>query len=98
MPHETHTVPKIVDPKITVGNIITAATIFVAGIAGWVSFANGIESNTRDISSINIRVDRIESNIGVLIQELNRERIDQTRILTELQTDVRYIKGAIDRN
>ena len=84
--------PSVVDPKITVGNIITAATIAGALVVGWVNFGASIETNAKDIAGVAARVDRIESNFTTLLNDLNQERVDQTRILTELQTDIKYIK------
>lgn len=84
--------PSVVDPKITVGNIITAATIAAALVVGWVNFGASIETNARDIAGVAVRVERIENNFTTLLNNLNLERVDQTRILTELQTDIKYIK------
>lgn len=81
-----------IDRKVSVGNLLTIGTIVVGGVMAWASMGHGLETNARDISQVSARVTRLETNLETLINTLNADRVSQTRLLTELQTDVRYIK------
>jgi hypothetical protein len=80
------------DRKISVGNIWTIAVVGVGLVAGWVQFGNNIEGNAKDIRLVEMRVSALESNLQQLLRELGAERVAQTRILTEIQSDLKYIK------
>lgn len=80
------------DRKISIGNIWTIAVVGVGLVAGWVQFGNNIESNAKDIRLVEMRVTALESNLQQLLRELGAERVAQTRILTEIQSDLKYIK------
>jgi len=81
-----------VDKKISVGNIWTIGVVAVGLVAGWVQFGNNIETNAKDIRLVEMRVSAIESNFQSLLRELGTERVEQTKILTEIQSDIKYIK------
>jgi hypothetical protein len=80
------------DRKISIGNIWTIGVVGVGLVAGWVQFGNNIESNAKDIRLVEIRVTALESNLQALLKEIGAERVTQTRILTEIQSDLKYIK------
>lgn len=80
------------DRKISVGNLWTIGVVVVGVVAGWVQFGNNLESNAKDLRLVEIRVTALESNFQALLRELGDERIIQTRILTEIQSDLKYIK------
>lgn len=81
-----------VDKKISVGNIWTIGVVAVGLVAGWVQFGNNIETNAKDIRLVEVRVTALENNFQALLRELGTERVEQTKILTEIQSDIRYIK------
>lgn len=81
-----------VDKKISVGNIWTIGVVAVGLVAGWVQFGNNIETNAKDIRLVEMRVSALESNFQALLRELGTERVEQTKILTEIQSDIKYIK------
>lgn len=81
-----------VDRKISVGNLWTIGVVAVGLVAGWVQFGNNIESNAKDLRLVEVRITALESNLQQLLRELGEERVTQTRILTEIQSDLKYIK------
>lgn len=80
------------DRKFSVGNLWTIGVVGVGLVAGWVQFGNNIESNAKDIRLVEIRVSALESNLQALLKEIGAERVIQTRILTEIQSDLKHIK------
>jgi len=42
-------------------------------------------------------VTALESNFNTLLRDLGAERVAQTRVLTEVQTDLRYLRQAVDQ-
>lgn len=81
-----------IDRKVSVGNIWTIGVVVVGIVAGWVQFGNNIEGNAKDIRMVEVRVSNLEHNFQALLRELGAERVTQTRILTEMQSDLKYIK------
>ena len=85
------------DRKFSIGNVVTIGTIIVGGIMAWTQVAGGTVSNAREIMTVQARVSIIENNYQALLRDLNVERVEQTRILTELQTDLRYVRESLKR-
>lgn len=80
------------DRKVSIGNLWTIGVVAVGLIYGWAQFGNDINANARDLRSVEQRVTILENNFQGLLRELATERVTMTRILTEIQTDIRYIK------
>lgn len=80
------------DRKVSIGNLWTIGAVGVGLVAGWVNFGASIETNARDLRSVEQRITILENNFQGLLRELATERVTMTRILTEIQTDIRYIK------
>lgn len=81
-----------IDRKVSLGNLWTIGVVVVGGVASWVGFGHNIETNAKDIRLVEVRVTALESNFQSLLRELGIERVEQTKILTEIQADIRYIK------
>lgn len=80
------------DRKVSIGNLWTIGVVAVGLIYGWAQFGNDIHANARDLRSVEQRITILENNFQGLLRELATERVTMTRILTEIQTDIRYIK------
>lgn len=80
------------DRKISIGNLWTIGVVVVGLVYGWAQFGNDINANARDLRSVEQRITVLENNFQGLLRELATERVTMTRILTEIQTDIRYIK------
>ncbi len=84
------------DPQVSLGSLITTMTL-VAGIAlGWQSLAASVAVNQQDIA----RVAAATANNAQRLDSLNKEELDRrvqlTKMLAELQTDLRYLRAAVD--
>lgn len=85
------------DRKFSLGNLVTIGTVIVGLTTGYVTLVSGTERNTRDISTLDARVSNLESNFRDLLRQLGDKEIVQTRVLTEMQTDLGYIKEAVNK-
>lgn len=85
------------DRKFSVGNIWTIGVVLAGLVAGWAQFGNNIETNARDIKAVEARVTSMENNFRALLDQLSAKEVVQTRILTELQTDMKYVRGALGK-
>jgi len=90
------TSPKWLNPQVSVGNLLSVATLIIGLTIGWQTIVGVTQTNARDISSVTKRVDAMELNLATIVREFNADRLDTTRLLTELQADMRYTRQAVD--
>jgi hypothetical protein len=84
------------DPKFSIGNIVTIGLLIASLVAGWFNLTGSVSSNAREIITVSDRVTTLETNLNALIKEINGERLTQTRLLTQLQTDMSYTRAAVE--
>jgi hypothetical protein len=84
------------DPKFSIGNVVTVALLLVSLVGGWFNLTNGVGTNAKEILSVSQRVTVLESSLSDLIRQLGQDKVDQTRILTQLQTDMSYTRAAVE--
>ena len=85
------------DDRLSLGNVITIGTLLVGLVVGWTQLGQGIDVNATGIRKVEVRVTALESNFNTLLRDLGAERVAQTRVLTEVQTDLRYLRQAVDQ-
>lgn len=85
------------DDKLSLGNVITIGTVLVGLVVGWTQFGHGINVNATGLVKVEARVSALETNFNTLMRELSSERVAQTRVLTELQSDLKYLRQAVDQ-
>ena len=89
--------PEWIDLKISLGNILTIGSVIIGLTIGWQTLAAGVQSNTNDIQKLDTRVNDQGDRLDTLMTELQTNRINETALLTELRTDMRYLREAIDQ-
>lgn len=80
------------DRKFSIGNVWTIGVVLVGLVAGWVQFGSDIQAGAKDTAALTARVTNLENNFHSLLKQLGDERVTQTRILTEIQSDLKYLK------
>lgn len=80
------------DRKFSIGNVWTIGVVLVGIVVGWTTFGNDIQTNAKDTVALTARVTNLENNFHALLKQLGDERVTQTRILTEIQSDLKYLK------
>lgn len=91
------TKPDWIDFKISVGNILTIGSVVIGLTIGWQTLASGVQTNASDILKLDARVSKQDERLERLIVELQAYRLSETTLLTELRTDMRYLREAIDQ-
>jgi uncharacterized phage infection (PIP) family protein YhgE len=91
------TKPEWIDFKISLGNILTIGSVVIGLTIGWQTLAAGVQTNASDILKLDARVNKQDDRIERLIVELQAYRLSETSLLTELRTDMRYLREAIDQ-
>jgi hypothetical protein len=86
--------PDWIDVKISLGNILTIASVIVGLTTGWMTLASGVQQNSADILKID---GRVSAQADRTITELQAYRLSETTLLTELRTDMRYLREAVDQ-
>lgn len=89
--------PDWIDFKISIGNILTIGSVVVGLSIGWQTMASGVQTNASDILKLDARVTTQGDKLERLIVELQAYRLSETTLLTELRTDMRYLREAIDQ-
>ena len=91
------TKPDWIDFKISLGNILTIGSVIIGLTIGWQTLAAGVQSNSNDILKLDGRVSAQADRLDRTITELQAYRLSETTLLTELRTDMRYLREAIDQ-
>ena len=89
--------PEWIDLKISLGNILTIGSVVIGLTIGWQTLASGVQTNAADIQKLDTRVNDQGDRLDTLMTELQTNRINETALLTELRTDMRYLREAIDQ-
>lgn len=89
--------PDWIDFKISIGNILTIGSVVVGLSIGWQTLASGVQTNASDILKLDARVTAQGDKLERLFGELQAYRLSETTLLTELRTDMRYLREAIDQ-
>jgi len=83
--------------KISLGNILTIGSVIIGLTIGWQTLSSGVQTNANDIQKLDTRVNDQGDRLDTLMTELQTNRINETALLTELRTDMRYLREAIDQ-
>jgi uncharacterized phage infection (PIP) family protein YhgE len=89
--------PEWIDLKISIGNILTIGSVIIGLTIGWQTLASGVQTNATDIQKLDTRVNDQNGRLDKLMSELQTNRVNETALLTELRTDMRYLREAIDQ-
>lgn len=84
------------DPKFSIGNVVTVALLIISLVGGWFTLTGNVTTNAREIVNVSSRVSELEKSVAALVRDLQSDKLDQTRILTQLQTDMSYTRAAVE--
>lgn len=82
--------------EISLGNMISVGTILVAVSIAWANIDGRVMTQGRDDILFDRRVTAVELQLGNLARELSADRLTSTRLLTEVQSDVKYLRTTVD--
>ena len=75
---------------ISLGNILTIATVIVGLSAGWTQIK-------ADQANIQRDQQRVEQSLTARLTALEQERVQNVQLFTEMRTDMRYMRQALER-
>ena len=75
---------------VSLGNILTIATVIVGLSAGWTQIK-------ADQASIQKDQQRVEVALTARLAALEQERVQNVQSLTEMRADIRYMRQALER-
>lgn len=84
-------------PEISLGHVITVAVTLVSLATAWQSLSSRVEAHTTEIVSIKSRLDKHDKDLAETKDVAAQDRLEQTKILTELRTDLRYLRQMIEK-
>lgn len=84
------------DPKFSIGNVVTVGLLIISLVGGWFTLTGNVTTNAREIVNVSSRVTELEKSVAALVRDLQSDKLDQTRILTQLQTDMSYTRAAVE--
>jgi hypothetical protein len=90
------TMPKWFEPKITLGAVLQIGVILATVITAWNTIVSDVRTNAGEISRLDTRVTAQEVKLERLLGDIQMDRLAQTSLLTEMRTDVRYLRAAVD--
>jgi len=75
---------------VSLGNILTIATLIVGLSAGWTQLKADQANIQRDQL-------RLEQAMQTRLQALEQERVANVQLLAEMRTDIRYMRQTLER-
>ena len=75
---------------ISLGNILTIATVIVGLSAGWTQIK-------ADQANIQRDQQRVEQSLTARLTALEQERVQNVQLFTEMRTDMRYMRQTLER-
>ncbi|NBN64119.1 hypothetical protein [Pannonibacter tanglangensis] len=75
---------------ISLGNLLTIATVVVGLSAGWTQLK-------ADQATIQRDQQRVEAALTARLAALEQERVQNVQSLTEMRADIRYMRQALER-
>lgn len=77
-------------PQISVGNLLSIATVIVGLAMGWQALSSSVAEMERKVTKIEIEADKLRDHVTA--NELTTQKT-----LTEIQTDMHYVRQALDQ-
>lgn len=84
------------DKRLSLGNLLTIGAVLFAMAGAWFTMGEVQRAQSRELTSLDNRVSILEQSLQDVMQQISNERLNQTRILTEMQADVRYLRTSLD--
>lgn len=77
------------NPQISVGNLLSIATVIVGIAMGWQAISSTVDNITTRVLKLELEAEKIQDK--VTLNELTTQKA-----LTEIQTDMRYVRQSLD--
>lgn len=84
------------NPEISVTSLITILTLVVSVVGGWTLLSASVNASAARIDTLERKFEEAATTALAQREAAVAAQLDLTRTLTELQTDVRYLREAVD--
>lgn len=87
------------EPKITLGNVLTILSILITVFGATLAFGGvlkQVEETTSAVSTITVRLNAKDAADAALLAALNQDRIAMAGRLSEMATDIRYLRRSAE--
>lgn len=89
------------EPKpggITLGNALTMASMVIGVVLTWTALASDVSANTTANERQDRQIAALDARLTSLVEAIASDRLKQTAILTEMSTDLRYLRQAFEHS
>lgn len=84
-------------PDFSFGNALTMISMFVAAIIGWNTLASETKANSLNIEKLDARLTAQEERFNKTMDAITQDKLRQTEVLVEVQTNLRFLRQAIEQ-
>jgi hypothetical protein len=85
-----------IERKFNLGHLATILTVIVGLSMGWQALAGTTAENTGQIASLRAVNAEQDKAIQSLLAVINADRLEQQKLLTEMRTDIRYLRRDVE--
>jgi|GEM_PF-3634652 len=83
--------------EFSLGNLLSIITIVASLFVAWKTLTGTVEANSKEIGHLDARLSRLEDQFELAMTKITDERVEQTKRLSEIGTDLRLLRQAVDR-
>lgn len=85
------------NPDLSLGNVLTMGTMVIGLSVGYATTTGTVAAHTSDIKKLDDRLTAHEQRFNDTLALIAQNRLDQTTILTEMRTELRHLREAVNR-
>lgn len=84
-------------PDLSLGNVLTILTTVITLVTAWTALQARVEAQDLRAATLEKRMAKIEEEDRKQNAEAQADRVKVTEILSELRTDIRYLRLTFER-
>lgn len=85
-----------IEKKFSLGHLVTVVTVIIGLGIGWQALAGQTAENSKSIVAVQIENDRQDAALATMLATINADRLEQQKLLTEMRTDIRYLRRDVE--
>ena len=85
-----------IEKKFNLGHLATILTVIVGLSMGWSALAGATADNTTQIVTLRAVNSEQDKSLQSLLALINADRLEQQKLLTEMRTDLRYLRRDVE--
>lgn len=85
-----------IEKKFNLGHLFTILTVIIGLSMGWSALAGATADNANQIVSLKAANSEQDRSLQSLLALINADRLEQQKLLTEMRTDIRYLRRDVE--